>query len=266
MAFKPKQALAPSPALYKEMTGDAMQNMARVSLKHVEIPPGSVVHDNGCGVGAGSQALLEKQADLTIKATDIDENALKLYHGSGETLRMDSTALTFPDNTFTYSLLNATVFVLPNDGIDGVKEMHRTLQPGGTAIVNSIAYGPNILPIRHTAAKTRPEGTPLPREGSEKWHSSDFLKSVLEQGGFKDVKMSQTSYKTYTKATLDHFATMLWSFVGGTGAAGWLESDEDRWDEAIEILKKELEAAKGIKLVEDGIELEFLLNIATATK
>lgn len=84
MAFKPKQALPPTPELFNQLTSDAMPNMARTSLATVSIPPGSIVHDNGCGTGAGSQALLEKQADISIKATDIDEAALKMYSDQGK--------------------------------------------------------------------------------------------------------------------------------------------------------------------------------------
>lgn len=269
--FMPKQALIPTADLFKELTADAMENMSRSSLAQISIPPGAVVHDNGCGVGAGSNAFFEKQPEITIKATDIDDRALEICRQRtsawpAEVSHMDSNKLTFPDGTFSHSLANALIFVLPNDGVDGVKEMYRTLQPGGIALINSIAYGPNIIPIQQTAARTRPEGTPLPRQGSEKWHSSDFLKSVVEQGGFTDVKMAQTSYHSTTKTDLTRFSTMLWSFVGGTGAAGWLESDEERWDEAIGVLSEELQKAKGFKVTEDGLQLEFLLNIAIATK
>lgn len=269
--FQPRQALTPTAELYKEMTADAMENMSRVSLAQITMPAGAVVHDNGCGVGAGSNAFLEKQADISIKATDIDDRALDIYRQRAaswpaEALHMDSNALTFADGTFSHTLANAVIFVLPNDGIDAVKEIYRTLQSGGTAVINSIAYGPNIIPIQQTATRTRPEGTPLPRQGTEKWHQADYLQSIVEKGGFTNVKVTQATYHSTTKTTLNRFATMLWSFVGGTSSVGWLQSDEDRWDEAIQVLGEELQKVKGFKLTEDGVELEFLLNIAIATK
>lgn len=270
-SFRPRQALVPTAELYKEMTADAMENMSRASLAQITLQPGAVVHDNGCGVGAGSNAFLERQSDISIKATDIDDRALEMYkqratNWPAEALHIDSNALAFADGTFTHTLANAVIFVLPNDGVDAVKEIYRTLQPGGTAVINSIAYGPNIIPIQQTATKTRPEGTPLPRQGSEKWQQMDYLKSVVEKGGFTDIKMTQATYSSTTKTMLTRFATMLWSFVGGTSTAGWLQSDEDRWDEAIEVLSEELQKAKGFKVTEHGVELEFIVNIAVATK
>ena len=52
-----------------------------------------------------------------------------------------------------------------------------------------------------------------------------------------------------TKATaicefpeLKHFAEMFWSFFRGTSEVEWLESDEEKCGEAIEISVKELES------------------------
>ena len=42
---------------------------------------------------------------------------------------MDANALSFPDETFTHSIGNAMVISTRNNGIDAVKEMHRTLKP-----------------------------------------------------------------------------------------------------------------------------------------
>lgn len=269
--FKPKQALAPTADLYKEMAADAFENMGRASLAQISIPAGAKVHDNGCGVGAGSHAIFEKQPDVSITATDIDDRALELYKQRAaswpaEASHMDSTALKFPDGTFTHSLWNALIFVLPNDGIEAIKETYRTLNPGGVAVFNSIAYGPNLIPINETATRTRPAGTPLPRQGAEKWADPDILKHTIEQGGFTNVRLSQASYTSTTKTDLTRFATMLWSFVGGATAVGWLESDEERWDEAIEVMKQELLKSKGFTVTEDAVQLEFQLNIAIATK
>jgi len=49
---------------------------------------------------------------------------------------MDSEKLEFKDETFSHSIANP-LFVLPNDGIDALKETYCTLKPGGKAVVNS---------------------------------------------------------------------------------------------------------------------------------
>jgi ubiquinone/menaquinone biosynthesis C-methylase UbiE len=143
--FKPKQALAPTPQLYDELVGDSMANLAKASL--AQIPPiaaGSVVHDIGCGTGASTVAIVDAisgpKAEVTIKGTDINDQALEVYKNCivankwpAEAVKMDAAKLTFEDDTFSLALGNAFLFILPNDGIDAVKEMYRTLKPGGSS-------------------------------------------------------------------------------------------------------------------------------------
>jgi hypothetical protein len=90
----------------------------------------------------------------------------------------------------------------------------------------------------------------------------------LEQGGFAKENITMTTAKVSCGAPeLTHFAAMLWSFIGGTSKAGWIPSDEEKWDEAIEISKVELAKTEGFKLLEGGkVQLEFIANIAIATK
>jgi ubiquinone/menaquinone biosynthesis C-methylase UbiE len=117
-----------------------------------------VIHDNGCGTGAATAAVIntiwDSSIQISIKATDINYQALKFYNKQAadqswpaEAIHMDSTALSFPDGTFTHSIGNAFLFVLPNDGIDAVRETYRTLQPGGLAAFNSWAYNPNLVSV-----------------------------------------------------------------------------------------------------------------------
>jgi len=158
--FVPKQAITPTPELYDELVVDCMEKLATVSLAQTPgILSHAVIHDNGCGTGAAIAAIMESvsssSTEISIKATDINDNALAIYQKSAidkdwpaDGIRMDSTSLSFSDDTFTHSIGNALLFVLPNDGIDALKEMYRTLKPGGIAIVNSWAYIPNMVPIQ----------------------------------------------------------------------------------------------------------------------
>jgi len=143
--FKPKQALAPTPQLYDELVGDSMSNLAKASLAQIlPIAAGSTVHDIGCGTGASTAAIVaaipDDKAEVSIKGTDINDQALEIYkkcavdnQWPAEALKMDAERLGFEDDTFSLVLGNAFVFILPNDGIDAVKEMYRTIKPGGTS-------------------------------------------------------------------------------------------------------------------------------------
>ncbi|KAH8886161.1 S-adenosyl-L-methionine-dependent methyltransferase [Thozetella sp. PMI_491] len=280
--FLPKQALAPTPQHYAALVGDGMERLAAVSLK--QIPPisaGATIHDNGCGTGAATAAVLASvssdiAAAIKITGTDIVEDAVKAYSSqsasskwSAEGLTMDSNVLSFADETFSHSIGNALLFAGPsNNGIDVVKEMHRTLKPGGVMVVNSFAFVPNLEPLRVASKETRPPGAPLPRQGMDEWSNPEYLRGIVEAGGFDSsmVRVQQCEYYI-TTGEFDQYTNLLWSFIGGTTSAGWSKEDEEKWDEAVSIVKRELQKTEGFKMLEDGrAMLRFVANVAVATK
>jgi ubiquinone/menaquinone biosynthesis C-methylase UbiE len=200
--FVPKQALAASPELYDELVADGMEKLALVTLAQIPpVPNDALVHDNGCGTGAATAAVVasisDSSAEVSIKDTDINDHALEMYSKQAgdeswpaEAIHMDSVTISFPDGAFTHSIGNAFLFVLPNDGIDAVRETYRTHKPGGIATFNSWAYNPSLDPIQVAAKATRPAETPLPRQGNDKWAQAEFLRDVVEKGGFEKEKCS----------------------------------------------------------------------------
>ncbi|KAF5544499.1 s-adenosyl-l-methionine-dependent methyltransferase [Fusarium phyllophilum] len=276
--FSPKQALKPTPELYGEIVGDGMERLAAASLSCTEPFDDSKVifHDVGCGLGAGTGAITSlKQDNIVIKGTDINDNVLELYRQNiaankwpAEALKMDAPKLNFPDETFTHCIGNALLFVLENDGVDAIKEMHRTLKPGGYAILNSWAHTPTIPAIHAAAKKTRPAGTPLPREGLDKWEDKDFFLDVIIKGGFEPDKVKLIQKEVHvTIGDLRRFATMIWSFIGGTSKAGWLESDEENWDAAGDAVMEALSQTEGYEKLKDGKnKIMFQAHVAVATK
>lgn len=277
--FAPKQALAPTPGLYEELVGDTMDQLAVATLAEIDLGSQDVLyHDVGCGTGPATRAVVERHSvkGLRVIATDNVEAALKTYrthaadeHWPAEAKLMDATNQTFPDNYFTHIVGNALIFTLPNDGIEAVKETYRTLRPGGVAAFNSWAYNPNLGAIQAAAKATRPKGTPSLRAGGDKWEDPALLARVAELGGFpKDaIELRTAGVSITTVTTSDRYFNMLWSFTGGTGAAGWLESDEDNWDKALQVLKEEVSKTNGYQELADGhIKLKFLVNIVILRK
>ncbi|KAM0206810.1 hypothetical protein ACHAQI_008035 [Fusarium lateritium] len=277
--FSPKQALVPTPALYGEIVGDGMEQLAAVSISCIE-PLGNteaIVHDVGCGLGAATSAVTTSfnGENVAIKGSDINDDVLEAYRQNiaknkwpAEAFKMDASALDFPDETFTHSIGSALIFVLPNDGTDAMKEMYRTLKPDGVAIVNSWAYTP-VLPAIHAACKkTRPAGTPLPRQGLEKWEDAEVLRDVVIEGGFWPDKVSLHQRDVHvTIGDLKRFSTMIWSFIAGTTTTGWLESDEEKWDEAVDAVVEALTLTKGFEKLEGGKnKIMFQANVAVAIK
>jgi ubiquinone/menaquinone biosynthesis C-methylase UbiE len=277
--YAPKQALKPTPDLYGELVGDGMERLATASISCIDLSSSSeaIVHDIGCGLGAATAAFVAAFNNKNIKITgsDIDNKVLGLYREQiaknnwpAEAVRADATALGFPDKIFTHAIGNALLFVLPNDGIGAVKEIHRTLKPDGVAIINSWAYVPTLPAIVAACEKTRPSGTPLPRQGLEKWENEEFLRSIIMQGGFSADKIKLEKKDVFvTIGELKHFATMLWSFIGGTSTVGWLESDEENWDIAVDTVVEALKKSEGFERLEGGKnKIMFKAHVAVARK
>lgn len=154
------------------------------------------------------------------------------------------------------------------DAVAAVGETYRVLRPGGVAVFNSWKYLPNMSVIEAASRETRPEETPVPRAGKDNWFNTDFLRGVVEMGGFapEQVTMHEAPVSV-TTAELDRYANMLWSFIGGTTTAGWIHSDEENWERAIEVIKRELAKTDGYREIQGGrARLRFVANIAVARK
>ncbi|KAF3034360.1 hypothetical protein E8E11_004795 [Didymella keratinophila] len=281
--FAPKQALSPTPQLYDELVGDGMEELAKATVAMIgHMEKGSVILDMGCGTGAGTAAVAEAVSNdvlstLSIQGIDINEDILGVYTRKAleggwpaQVIVGDAGDLTavVPDASVTHVVGTALLFVLPNDGMAALKETKRILAPGGMVVLNAWAYVPNMVPIRIASQRTRPLGTPEIRGGMDKWSDSNFLRSTIEKAGFSKDKITLVQRDVYCHAAkLDHYATMLWSFIGGTTPVGWLESDEENREKAIDIVKEELLQTDGFQLLEDGrVCLKFVANIAVATK
>ncbi|KAH8124606.1 hypothetical protein FP744_10006393 [Trichoderma asperellum] len=280
-AFWPKQMIPPTPESFKELARDGGERLAAVSLAQIPaIPAGAKIHDNGCGSGAATTVIMasvppEVAASISITGTDISRGAVDSYRARAaasswpaEGLVMDADSLSFPDETFTHSFGNAMIFVGPrNNGVDAVKEMYRTLRPGGTLLLNCFGHNCVLEPIREASRATRPDGI-LPQWNSfEEWTDPSFIAGIVEAGGFEKeaIKVEQchmiVNVGNYERAT-----TLLWS-MRGMPSGGWSEEDEEKWDEAVDIIRRELQQTEGFRMHDDGTaELKYAVHVLTATK
>jgi ubiquinone/menaquinone biosynthesis C-methylase UbiE len=286
MTFVPKQALAPTPHLYDQLVADSMQSLATATatvaelFKKCPIKPKHHLLDLGCGTGAGTFAFVAAAgkniaSKIDIDGIDIDPAVLQVYQQKLDSERWLAKAILgdandlkdIKDATYDASLATAMVFVLPNNAVPAIEQMYRTLKPTGSAALNSWAYVPNMGPLRAASRATRPADFPEIRGGMDSWEDGDFLQARIKEGGFKDVSLVQREVFAHTTTDIYHQANMLWSFIGGTTPLGWIPSDEERWDEAIEIIVAELRKTDGYQqLPGDKLRLKFIAHVAVATK
>ena len=146
--FRPSQTSLATPAFMKSLSGTSTLQIAHEALKHLPpITPTSIIHDTACGDGAITSAILENLDTLThpqqIYASDIDETLLATLRYKADangwhviTALMPMQALLYPDKLFSHVIINCALFRLSDaDAVLACKEMHRTLQHGGTGVV-----------------------------------------------------------------------------------------------------------------------------------
>jgi ubiquinone/menaquinone biosynthesis C-methylase UbiE len=109
-------------------------------LDLLDVQPGHVVLDLGCGRGESSTELARRGARPV--ALDYSWDAVKLtqkaFDGSSAVLQGDATALPFPARCFDRVLLGDVIEHLPwNAGLHALAEVQRVLVPGGRALIHT---------------------------------------------------------------------------------------------------------------------------------
>lgn len=242
------------------------------------IPPiqdGSIIHDNACGSGTVSRIILnsaQRPSNIQIHGTDIDppfiaafEDAVKEHNWPASVSNQKSETLNFQDNTFTHSLTNIAIFFTSSAGADGAREIYRTLQPGGTAVVNCWALVTWLVPVKIVHETIRP-GKPFPTPVVA-WHDGQHIQKVMREAGFSEEKMKlerSDAFAVVKKEGLRDWAEKSWAYLGGI--AGWFEDDEKTWDQAVDKLVELLLIQPGTTVDGDVVRMKASQWVVVATK
>jgi ubiquinone/menaquinone biosynthesis C-methylase UbiE len=234
----------------------------------------AVVHDNACGTGIVSRLLLANgnPQNITIHATDIDSAFISALSTRAETngwpvqvSNQKMQTLSFGDEFFDVSVMNLGIFFSPNAGLDGAKEIYRTLKPGGTAVVNCWEDNGWIVPSKVTHEKMRPgKAFPLP---TVEWSDGKHMKNIMVKAGFKedDLRVERSeAWAELKRDGLRDWAEKMWAYMGGV--AGWLETDEQTWHEALDIFIELLLAQPGTEVEGDEVRIKGSQWVVVAKK
>ncbi|KAK8105167.1 uncharacterized protein PG998_004576 [Apiospora kogelbergensis] len=265
VSFKPKQIVLIDETALQEFLGSATEAVAHEFLRPlVPLPVGSHVHDNGCGSGAITKALFSLQPplknadpdrqDIRVSATDRSPAAVKQLQSMAtsenwtgvDARSMDSTALSFPDGSFSHSL-TGFVFLQLGEGGDVVsaREIHRTLRPGGLAVVATWEDLPSMAVFRQAVEELRgveggrPEGA-LPDMLQMHAYGGRQVEQALLKAGFPSDGMRVERHSTEIRvANARRWCEIGWSICGTTGGK-WIQHDEDSWEQVIEYAQQAL--------------------------
>jgi SAM-dependent methyltransferase len=259
--FTPKQALPRHPSLGEEIAGDVTIQIAHRLLPLLPpITPESVVHDNACGTGAITKAILSKSLSppSTVHATDITPTVVealkKECNDNGWTVTcevMPAQKLSFDDETFTHSICSFGITYINQDA-DVVAEVHRTLLPSGAALFSIWCEPILVQAVLAAHNAIRPAATAIPPAVARGDFSVKELNALIKASTFPAEKVKwHTVEGSLVVNSLRRWLTVAWSLLGAT-SSGWLKEDEQNWDEAIDVMMKTVEEWHGYKSLGEG--------------
>ncbi|KAI6086523.1 S-adenosyl-L-methionine-dependent methyltransferase [Hypoxylon rubiginosum] len=278
-AFMPKRCFPRTSRLLGSMIGESTISVARHYLTELipPIAPGAVIHDNGCGTGAVTRAVLELYPELlasptktTIHATDINPSFIDDFReyvvsqGWKDTVQpatMPAEDLSLQDSTLTHSFTNFVIFGT-RDPARAAAQAYRTLATGGVAVMTTWAILPHTKALdrtreklygEHGMAHIRPE-----------WSSPAHLEDLLKAAGFGRVESRQAD-SVLEYGNLEGWIEIAWSWMG-MPRGGWTEREEREWDRDMEVFKQEC-LREGFEVMEDGrLRVKMVANVVVAWK
>jgi len=218
------------------------------------VPPitsSSVVHDNACGPGVVTGAILSSTSFTSgselpkIYATDLSGPMIKKlktkpWADKVDAQVMNSAELAFPDATFTHSFTNFALPTMPQDDAEkAAAQIYRTLQPGGTAEI-SIFRKMSYLDLFKKAADQVKPGTVVNEGGAipAHWMKEETLRDVLVAGGFKSeqIQIKSVSRDLPANAGMRCFNQLP---VTKQITKGWEDAEREAFMKALEKLNDE---------------------------
>ena len=161
---------------------------------------GGTVLDNACGTGAAAQELLKVYPFAEVTAADVVPPMVQSFKAiiaadpalaaQVKDLRLENgETLNYADNSFDAVLTNFGIFFC-QDPVADVKQIYRTLKPGGTATVTlwkMFGFNPILWEVQERVKPVNPL-TELPL--MEPWCDPKKLEKVLTDGGVRSVEFS----------------------------------------------------------------------------
>ena len=208
-----------------------------LSLLPSSLPSNLKILDNACGPGVMVPSLLEKFPAAQVNAVDNSADMVAIVaemaraKGWNERVKasvMDACALDgFEEGRFDVSVTNFGIALFPDMG-KGAKEIHRTLKPGGTAVVTqwrSVGW----LPLLHEVQKLiRPVGeAPWSMPGFAEWEERGKLVGLLTGAGFyaKNLRIEEKDSVMWAPGGMEEMVEMMTENLGPM-TKGWEEGEK----------------------------------------
>ena len=246
--------------VYPRQSGHSTENLFASITDHLApISADSVIHDNAAGPGTATSVILktlEPEEYPTIIATDMVPAMIEAFNsdvaktnGTSKLtgLVMKSETLDFPDDHFTHSITNFSIFNFV-DPVICVKEIYRTLKPSGQAVITTwktFAIGDLI---HETQRRIRPDLPPMRVSGAE-FHKVDAVIDVMVKAGFEKEGIKVLSPTVVvTGADLEGLTEFGTGPFTDAARNGWTDEEKGRWKEVLlQVLEEKTQESGGLK-------------------
>jgi len=196
---------------YSEVTMKMFQGYTDAALALTTLGQDSHVLDIACGPGtlaltAAEKANAVKAIDFSQAMVDIlDSTIAREGINNIETFCGDAQKLPYADNSFDAAFSMFGLMFFP-DRMQGYKEIHRTLKPGGKTVISSWAptsQSPVMMAVFGALRAMNPD-LPEPQTDIESLENPEFFKAELTAAGFKEVEIQPVA-QTMQVNSIDEF-------------------------------------------------------------
>ncbi|KAI1360445.1 S-adenosyl-L-methionine-dependent methyltransferase [Xylaria arbuscula] len=264
-------------SVYVHQTGNStLDILSDVITENVQtsanpIGADSVVHDNAAGPGIGAAALVARLPKEQLpKELLVSDNVAMMVTAAQESLtasplphveckELGSQDLSsVPDNHFTHSITNFSIFTFARPA-DAVREIHRTLRPGGLALITCWRRFAPWLIVKAAQAKTRPDSVPNMPTPNPQFFEEGVLQKTVEEGGFSKDGITVVD-KVFTVTDERKIAGLEMLISGPLMAKareGYTEAEEAAWAGNVKLAVADEVKKNG------GVRFEVYILLAT---
>jgi ubiquinone/menaquinone biosynthesis C-methylase UbiE len=230
------------------------------------IRPGERVLDVACGTGVVTRRAAERTGEAgEVAGLDVNPGMLAVARSvtpPGVAIdwnEASAEAMPFPDGSFDVALCQMGLQFVP-DKAAALREMHRTLAPGGRVVLNLPGPTPPLFAAmaESLAENVQPESGKFVHVVFS-LHDAQQLRRLTSEAGFDDVDV-QSRPKTLR---LPPPADFLWQYVHSTPLAGVVAGASDEQRAALE---QDVCARWQDFTTDGGMEMTVTVTTVTARK